>query len=153
MSERFWAKVEKTDGCRNWTASLNNKGYGQFWSGRRLLLAHRYSWELANGVIVNGMCVMHRCDNPRCVNPQHLVLGTQAENLEDARAKGRAKAAGLALGREIHARKMRAKTHCPSGHPYSGSNLYTTADGRRICLECKRRNGRASYTRRREVLG
>lgn len=32
MSEidRFWAKVDKTDSCWLWTASVKPKGYGQF---------------------------------------------------------------------------------------------------------------------------
>jgi len=37
------------------------------------------------------MVVMHLCDNPPCVNVEHLRLGTQGENMADARAKGRAK--------------------------------------------------------------
>lgn len=34
------------------------------------------------------------------------------------------------------AAKRRAKTHCPSGHPYSGENLYVHRDGRRVCRAC-----------------
>jgi hypothetical protein len=32
---------------------------------------------------------MHHCDTPLCVRPDHLCLGTQRENLQDARDKGR----------------------------------------------------------------
>jgi hypothetical protein len=41
--ERFWAKVEQTQGCWLWRSSLNNKGYGQFHlgAGSHHELAHR----------------------------------------------------------------------------------------------------------------
>jgi hypothetical protein len=37
------------------------------------------------------MHVLHRCDNTLCVYIEHLFLGTQADNNEDKRRKGRAK--------------------------------------------------------------
>lgn len=89
---RFWAKVNKTDGCWLWTASTT-RGYGQvaFRADGRFVMvyAHRLSWELSYGGIPAGLSVLHRCDTPRCVRPDHLFLGTQRDNLTDARQKGR----------------------------------------------------------------
>ena len=31
----------------------------------------------------------HKCDNPACVRISHLFEGTQKENVDDARSKGR----------------------------------------------------------------
>jgi predicted HTH domain antitoxin len=51
--------------------------------------AHKVAWILTNGPIPNGLMVCHKCDNPPCCNPNHLFLGTQTENMQDALAKGR----------------------------------------------------------------
>lgn len=54
---------------------------------------HRAEYCLANGLTLEdiaGLVVMHTCDNPRCSNPEHLVLGTQRDNMLDMRNKGRA---------------------------------------------------------------
>lgn len=120
---RFWAKVQKSDNCWEWTGLLNAWGYGRFWTGRHMS-AHRYSWELHNGPIPAGLYVCHHCDNRKCVRPDHLFLGTQRDNLLDASRKGRL--------------PNQQKTHCAKGHPFSGSNVRPRSDhpGRQ-CVTCQ----------------
>jgi hypothetical protein len=77
-----------------WTGQRSRGKYGML-SGVRVgdryttAYAHRIAYELTHGVIPDGLVVCHRCDTPLCVRPDHLFLGTQADNLNDARRKGR----------------------------------------------------------------
>lgn len=84
---RFWCHVKKTDSCWLWIRGTNKRGYGQFNSGvtkgYKNTRAHRYSWELVNGVIPEDLQVLHKCHNPKCVNPEHLYLGTHRQNMDD----------------------------------------------------------------------
>lgn len=100
LETRFFAKVKKTDGCWLWTGyRLKNddgKTYGRLAVNGHLMLAHRCSWQMANGEIPQGLLVLHSCDNQQCVRPDHLFLGTQLDNVRDMHRKGRdRKACGI----------------------------------------------------------
>jgi len=107
-ADKFWSYVKKSDGdgCWEWqggrvkhTAGSGEKAYGAFAPRTdEIYPAHRYSYELAYGKIEghvghdpeHEICVLHRCDNPPCVRPDHLFLGSDADNIADMYAKGRA---------------------------------------------------------------
>jgi hypothetical protein len=130
--ERFWSKVNKTDGCWLWTGTVKN-GYGILHRSRTLVKsarhvpAHRLSFLLAHGVYpINHAC--HRCNVPLCVRPDHLYDGDDRSNIEDT----------LAAGRHHQA----TKTHCKHGHEFDAANtgfmLNTNGRMRRFCRTCRR---------------
>jgi hypothetical protein len=87
--QRFFDKVDKSEGgCWVWKGSIR-AGYGVFWDGKKNVSAHRWSYEYHKRKISNGKVICHRCDNPLCVNPEHLFQGTHKRNMEDASSKGR----------------------------------------------------------------
>jgi hypothetical protein len=113
--ERFWTKVEKTEGCWNWTGSKLPKGYGQFWFNGKRGYAH---WFLLPTPLKKGQVARHSCDNPSCVRPDHILVGVQQDNVNDMMDRGRHNPTGMpgavnpfAKLTDEHATLLRA---CPS---------------------------------------
>ena len=117
--------------CIEWTGARSSNGYGRH--GKRY--AHRMAWEQAHGPIPDGLVVRHSCDNPPCVNVEHLLLGTQADNVEDARAR-----------RRMYNQK---KETCPRGHTYD--RVWHTQGRKpiRYCATCRSVQRRAQYAERK----
>jgi len=101
-----------------------NKGYGQVYFLGKVRLVHRLAAYYFFGTDIDTKNdVMHKCDNPSCFNPEHLLVGTRADNMEDARIKGRL--------------KREPKATCKYGHKLRGRNEYMAPDGRRRCRICR----------------
>lgn len=50
--------------------------------GKRWKMA-RYLYTQKCGKIPEGKCIRHTCDNEWCINTNHLLIGTQADNMQD----------------------------------------------------------------------
>ncbi len=77
--------------CWEWQGWTNKDGYGEFEYHDKLYRPHVVAYMISAGLpaIPYKMCVCHQCDFPACCNPNHLWLGTQKENIQDASRKGR----------------------------------------------------------------
>ena len=87
--------VPQPDGCLVWTGAKYRFGHGQIKIGsikngtRKLEATHRVAYFLEHGKLPDGGVVRHKCDNPSCCLPDHLVPGTQRDNMKDMVDRGR----------------------------------------------------------------
>jgi HNH endonuclease len=124
---RFLHKVDWTldDDCWLWLGSkitsphTGNK-YGNFWDGKRNILAHRYAVERERGPIPDGMVVDHLCRQTLCVRPDHLDVVTPAENTRRG------------MRHILQKAEAAARTHCSRGHL-----LQTRPSGIHRCRDCE----------------
>lgn len=109
----FWKKTDKS--------GPRHPVYGRcwVWLGGESAGADRRSWEIHYGPIPVGRMVCHSCDNPRCVNPEHLWLGTNRQNINDARMKGRLRGrARVEVDPTKTYGRLRVVRPSPPGHSY-----------------------------------
>ncbi len=144
--QRFWARVDKDGplpaawnparegGCcwlwRGATYRSFNTRYGRVSVAGRLILVHRFAYELQHGPILDGLQIDHLCRITLCVNPAHMEPVTAKENTR---------------------RGVGSKTHCKYGHPFDTANTQIDANGYRNCRACHRRWSREHAARRRVV--
>ena len=153
MEERFWRKVRKTDECWEWQGLKNAYGYGVITaSGRqgKMWFAHRYSWVLHNGPIpenasYHGSVIRHSCDNRSCVNPEHLLLGTQKDNVADMDSRGRR----VSNPRRGAAHHNGGKPQCKHGHEFTPENTRINARGHRTCKACHNAQSKKAHKQKR----
>jgi hypothetical protein len=90
------------DQCAFWVGAISSTGHGKFRAGSRartrtepelatpsrIVTAHVFAYQVRHGVIVapsTGRAIRHDCDETSCQNWDHLVFGTQPENVWDYR--------------------------------------------------------------------
>ncbi len=133
ITERLFAKRQITeDGCWLFTGYCDPKwGYAMMSVAGKKRLVHRIAYEEFVGPIPAGLTIDRLCRRPSCFNPEHLEPVTQGENNERGRIYDR----------------LRDRTACPKGHPYS----HTITSGgyrERRCRECHRDAQRRYLARR-----
>src|SRR5690606_32882164 len=94
----------------------------------RIVYVHRLVAEVCIPNPEGLPIVRHLDDNALNNRVENLAWGTQSDNAWDKVRNGR--------------HHNQRKTHCPQGHPYSGSNLYVSRRGDgstfRTCRACQR---------------
>jgi hypothetical protein len=101
-----------------------SRGYGHMYYRGRRWASHRLSWLLTRGLIPAGSVVMHKCDNPPCCNPDHLELGTDKQNMQEA-------------GKRKRWPRQYRET-CINGHPRTPENvIYHGREKKMRCQVCQ----------------
>lgn len=105
------------------------------YNGKRVRL-HRLVYCQKVGVAleaIDGLVVRHTCDNAWCINPEHLIIGTQADNIRDAVARGRnAKGTSNGQSKLTPEAVMYCRKHYVAYHPEFGG----AALARRFGVDC-----------------
>lgn len=83
----------RSSDCRVWTGNcVTALGYVRKHINGRETYLHRYVKSLTDpnfSLHDTSIVCRHVCNNPRCLNPQHLLSGTQLDNVADRVLAGR----------------------------------------------------------------
>lgn len=95
LKKRFFDKVKKNkkSGCWEWSGCKDKDGYGVFYfvnpeDGSKESRAHRVSLIINKGFLDKNKIVLHKCHNRKCVNPDHIMHGSQSENIRHSVKRG-----------------------------------------------------------------
>lgn len=83
---------EPNTGCWLWLGRVyrsRRHEYGTFSLRNKRYSVHRAAFEAKNGQVPPGQICRHTCDVSLCVNPDHIIAGTQADNVADMFARHR----------------------------------------------------------------
>ena len=85
----IYNNIQKKDGCWLWIGSTHRSGYGMIYYKGKSWQAHRVLFTLEKRKeyndpfweIPDNLLLRHKCNNKNCCNPQHLILGTDKDNI------------------------------------------------------------------------
>lgn len=79
--------------CIIWQGAKTPDGYPRAtYNGNENTRWHRVMYCEYNGCSlesIDGKVIRHTCDTPLCVQPEHLMLGTEADNMRDRDSRQR----------------------------------------------------------------
>lgn len=140
-NNRFWSKVLKGPGgddCWLWMGAVADDGYGRFFvriHGRHASVRpQRHAYEEATGRALDpGTVLRHRCNIPICVRAEHLMPGSQRENMLDRAFDGRhangASWRWRGIGRKTFADRSRALRDAALWHGWDPAILRPLMSG------------------------
>jgi len=88
--------------CAYWLGAISSTGHAKFRAGSRararpdagssrIVTAHVYAYQLHYGALPEAwagqVVIRHQCDETSCQNWEHLVIGTQPDNVRDYQAR------------------------------------------------------------------
>jgi len=83
--------VPLSNGCHECISHIKSKdGYTRIRHEGKKHLLTRVLYQQYVETIPPGLVIRHTCDNPSCVNLEHLLIGTQADNVRDMYDRKRA---------------------------------------------------------------
>lgn len=121
--------IRTETGCLEWSGPFYaTTGYGRLGlpGQNKRVQAHRHVWETLHRPLLPGEVVRHTCDNPPCVAPEHLIVGSQRDNVADMIERGR------------HRARYGNGTTCRKGHTYRDDDWQMGRKGTRVrmCHRC-----------------
>lgn len=72
IEEKFWSRVDRSEGCWRWLGSISRGGFGVHWWKGTYRQAHRLACELSGVPLTAHAPLFQACGNRLCVNPEHL---------------------------------------------------------------------------------